>query len=86
MSRQKAISCARQEFYTTNDVAEIMGCGREKARLQMKRWEAEGKAFKFGGSLVIRIAIFDAENTMQDGFDKAVGYRNFKIIRGKRKA
>ena len=85
MSRQKAVSCARQEFYTTNDVAEIMGCSYEKARIQMQRWEDEGKAFKFGGSRVIRIAIFDAENTMQDGFDKAVGYRNFKLIRGKRR-
>lgn len=86
MGQQKAISCARQEFYDTNDVAEIMGCSREKARQQLMKWEAEGKAFRFGGTRVIRIAIFDAETMARDGFNKAVGYRDFKVIRGRRKA
>lgn len=86
MAQQKAISVARQEYYNTNDVAEIMGCSREKARQQLIKWESEGKAFKFGGTRVIRIAIFDEEHMAQDGFNKAVGYRDFKVIRGRRRA
>lgn len=86
MAQVKAMSCARQEFYNSNDVAEIMGCSREKARQQLIKWEDEGKAFMFGGTRVIRIAIFDAENMAQDGFNKAVGYRDFRVIRGRRKA
>ena len=86
MSQQKAVSCARQEYYSIGDVAEIMNVSRETARKMMLRWHDDGKTVMAGARLRIRRDIFDGEMMMQDGYDKAVGYRDFKIIRGRRRA
>lgn len=86
MSQQKAISCARQEYYSIGDIAEIMNVSRETARKMMIAWRDEGKTVLAGARLRIRRDIFDGEMMLQDGFDKAVGFRDFRIIRGKRRA
>lgn len=86
MSQQKAISCARQEYYSIGDVAEIMNVSRETARKMMIGWADRGMTVMAGARLRIRRDIFDGEMMMQDGYDKAVGYRDFKIIRGRRRA
>lgn len=86
MSQCKAMSCARQEFYSIGDVAEIMNVSRETARKMMIGWADRGMTVMAGARLRIRRDIFDGEMMVQDGFDKAVGYRDFRVIRGKRKA
>lgn len=86
MSQQKAVSCARQEYYSIGDVAEIMNVSRETARKMMIRWRDEGRTVMAGARLRIRRDIFDGMMMDQDGYDKAVGYRNFTVIRGRRKA
>lgn len=86
MPQVKPASCARQEYYSIGDVAEIMNVSRETARKMMIGWRDEGKTVMAGCRLRIRRDIFDGEMMMQDGFDKAVGFRDFRIIRGRRKA
>ena len=86
MAQQKAISCARQEYYSIGDVAEIMNVSRETARKMMIGWADRGMTVMAGARLRIRRDIFDGEMMAQDGFDKAVGYRDFRVIRGRRRA
>lgn len=86
MSQQKAVSCARQEYYSISDVAEIMNVSRETARKMMIGWADRGMTVMAGARLRIRRDIFDGEMMEQDGFNKAVGYRDFKVIRGRRRA
>lgn len=86
MSQQKATSCARQEYYSIGDIAEIMNISRETARKMMLKWRDEGRTVLAGTRLRIRRDVFDGMMMDQDGYDKAVGYRNFKVIRGRRKA
>ena len=86
MAQQKAISVARQEYYSISDVAEIMNVSRETARKMMIRWADRGMTVMAGARLRIRRDIFDGEMMEQDGFNKAVGYRDFKVIRGRRRA
>lgn len=86
MAQQKAISVARQEYYSISDVAEIMNVSRETARKMMIGWADRGMTVMAGARLRIRRDIFDGEMMEQDGFNKAVGYRDFKVIRGRRRA
>lgn len=86
MSQQKAVSVARQEYYSIGDVAEIMNVSRETARKMMLGWRDQGMTVLAGARLRIRQDIFDALMMEQDGYNKAVGYRDFKVIRGKRRA
>lgn len=86
MSQQKAVSCARQEYYSIGDVAEIMNVSRETARKMMLTWRDKGRTVLAGARLRIRRDVFDGIMTAQDGYDKAVGYRDFRVIRGKRRA
>lgn len=86
MSQQKAISVARQEYYSINDVAEIMNVSRETARKMFISWRDQGMTVLAGARLRIRRDIFDALMMEQDGYNKAVGFRDFKVIRGKRRA
>lgn len=86
MAQQKAISVARQEYYSISDVAEIMNVSRETARKMMIGWADRGMTVMARSRLRIRRDIFDSEMMEQDGFNKAVGYRDFKVIRGRRKA
>ena len=86
MAQQKAISVARQEYYSIGDVAEIMNVSRETARKMMIGWADRGMTVMAGARLRIRRDIFDGEMMEQDGFNKAVGYRDFKVIRGRRRA
>lgn len=86
MSQQKAVSCARQEYYSIGDIAEIMNISRETARKMMIGWRDREMTVMAGSRLRIRRDVFDAEMMEQDHFDKVVGARNFRVIRGKRKA
>lgn len=86
MSQQKAVPCARQEYYSINDVAEIMNVSRETARKMMIGWRDQGMTVLAGTRLRIRRDVFDGIMMEQDGFDKAVGFRDFRVIRGRRKA
>lgn len=86
MSQQKAVSCARQEYYSIGDIAEIMNISRETARKMMIGWRDREMTVMAGCRLRIRRDVFDAEMMEQDHFDKVVGARNFRVIRGKRKA
>lgn len=86
MAQQKAISVARQEYYSISDVAEIMNVSRETARKMMIAWADRGMTVMACTRLRIRRDIFDSEMMEQDGFNKAVGYRDFKVIRGRRRA
>ena len=86
MAQQKAISVARQEYYSISDVAEIMNVSRETARKMMIGWADRGMTVMAGARLRIRRDIFDGEMMEQDGCNKAVGYRDFKVIRGRRRA
>ena len=86
MSQCKPVSCARQEYYSINDVAEIMSVSRETARKMMIAWSDRGMTVLAGTRLRIRRDIFDAEMMEQDGYNKITGERNFKIIRGRRRA
>jgi hypothetical protein len=86
MAQVKAMSCARQEYYSIGDVAEIMNVSRETARKMMLGWADRGMTVMAGARLRIRRDIFDGEMMEQDGFNKAVGYRDFRVIRGRRKA
>lgn len=83
--QQKAVSCARQEYYSIGDVAEIMNVSRETARKMMIGWADRGMTVMAGSRLRIRRDIFDGEMMAQDGYNKAVGYRDFKVIRGRRR-
>lgn len=83
--QQKAVSCARQEYYSIGDVAEIMNVSRETARKMMIGWADRGMTVMAGSRLRIRRDIFDGEMMAQDGYNKAVGYRDFKIIKGRRR-
>lgn len=85
-SEQRAKTAARQEFYSIQDVAQIMNVSRETARKQMLAWEKERMTLRFGTRIFIRRDIFDDWTAQQDGFDKITGCRNFKLIRGRRKA
>lgn len=84
--QQKAASCARQEYYSISDVAEIMNISRETARKMMVAWADRGMTVMAGSRLRIRRDIFDSEMMEQDGFNKAVGYRDLKVLRGRRRA
>lgn len=84
MSRQKATSCARQEFYSIGDVAEILNISRETARKMMIGWRDRGMCVLAGARLRIRRDIFDGMMEEQDGFSKAKGYREMRVIRGRR--
>jgi hypothetical protein len=86
MAQQKAISVARQEYYSISDVAEIMNVSRETARKMMIGWADRGMTVMASSRLRIRRDIFDSEMMEQDGYNKAVGYREFKVIRGRRRA
>ena len=86
MAQQKAVSCARQEYYSIGDVAEIMNVSRETARKMMIGWRDREMTVMAGCRLRIRRDVFDAEMMEQDHYDKVVGQRNFRVIRGKRKA
>lgn len=86
MAQQKAISVARQEYYSIGDVAEIMNVSRETARKMMIAWADRGMTVMARARLRIRRDIFDSEMMEQDGFNKAVGYRDFRVIRGRRRA
>lgn len=86
MSQQKAVSCARQEYYSIGDIAEIMNVSRETARKMMIGWRDREMTVMAGARLRIRRDIFEAEMTEQDHYNKAVGYRDFKVIRGRRRA
>ncbi|MBQ1281477.1 MAG: hypothetical protein IIY16_04455 [Oscillospiraceae bacterium] len=86
MSQQKPVSCARQEYYSISDVAEILNVSRETARKMMIAWRDRGMTVLAGARLRIRRDIFDGEMMLQDGFDKAVGFRDFRLLRGKRRA
>lgn len=86
MPQQKAVSCARQEYYSIGDIAEIMNVSRETARKMMIGWADRGMTVMAGSRLRIRRDIFDGEMMEQDGFNKAVGYRDFRVIRGRRRA
>ena len=85
MGQQKAVSCARQEFYSIGDVAEILNISRETARKMMVEWEQRGMTILAGQRRRIRRDIFDDEMMGMDGYDKVKGCRNFQIIRGKRR-
>lgn len=85
MSQQKAMSCARQEYYSIGDVAEIMNVSRETSRKMFLSWRDQGMTVMAGARLRIRRDIFDNLMMEQDGYNKAVGYRDFRVIRGKRK-
>ena len=84
--QQKAASVARQEYYSISDVAEIMNVSRETARKMMIAWADRGMTVLAGSRLRIRRDIFDIEMMEQDGFNKAVGYRDLKLLRGRRRA
>ena len=84
--QQKAASCARQEYYSIIDVAEIMNISRETARKMMVAWADRGMTVMAGSRLRIRRAIFDAEMEAQDGYSKTLGYRQMKMIRGRRRS
>ena len=86
MSQQKAVSCARQEYYSIGDIAEIMNISRETARKMMIGWRDREMTVMAGSRLRIRRDVFDAEMMEQDHYDKVVGQRNFRVIRGKRRA
>lgn len=86
MSQQKAVSCARQEYYSIGDVAEIMNVSRETARKMMIGWRDQGMTVLAGARLRIRRDVFDGLMEAQDGYNKAVGFRDFRVIRGKRRA
>ena len=85
MSQTKAMSCARQEYYSINDVAEIMNVSRETSRKMFLAWRDQGMTVMAGARLRIRRDIFDTLMMEQDGYNKAVGHRDFRVIRGKRK-
>jgi hypothetical protein len=82
----KAQSVAIQEYYSISDVAEIMNVSRETARRMMIGWADRGMTVMAGSRLRIRRDIFDGEMMEQDGFNKAVGYRDLKLLRGRRRA
>lgn len=86
MSQQKAISVARQEYYSIGDIAEIMNVSRETARKMMLGWRDREMTVMAGARLRIRRDVFDAEMMEQDHYNKAVGYRDFRVIRGRRRA
>jgi transposase len=86
MAQVKAASTARQEYYSINDIAEIMNVSRETARKMMIAWADRGMTVIAGSRLRIRRDIFDGEMMEQDGFNKAVGYRDLKLLRGRRRA
>ena len=86
MSQQKAVSCARQEYYSIGDIAEIMNISRATARKMMIGWRDREMTVMAGARLRIRRDIFEAEMAEQDHYNKAVGYRDFKVIRGRRRA
>ncbi|MDO5300777.1 MAG: hypothetical protein Q4F18_15215 [Clostridia bacterium] len=86
MSQQKAASAARQEFYSTRDIERITGLGYTKAREIMMDFDRQQMTVHFGKSILVRREVFDGWTCAQDGFDKVTGQRNFKIIRGRRKA
>lgn len=84
MSQRKAASCARQEFYSTGDVAEILSVSRETARKMMIGWRDRGMTVLAGTRLRIRRDVFDGLLEEQDGYSKAKGYREMRVIRGRR--
>lgn len=84
MSQQKAASCARQEFYSIGDVAEILNISRETARRMMIGWRDRGMCVLAGTRLRIRRDIFDGLLEEQDGYSKAKGSRDMRVIRGRR--
>ena len=86
MAQQKAESVARQEYYSISDVAEILNISRETARKMMIGWADRGMTVLAGTRLRIRRDIFDGEMMEQDGFNKAVGYRDLRLLRGRRRA
>lgn len=86
MSHSKAESAARQEFYSTRDIERITGFGYTKAREIMKDFDRQRMTVRFGRSIVVRREVFDNWTCAQDGFDKVTGYRNFKLLRGRRKS
>ena len=83
---QKAASPARREFYSTNDIAEITGFGYTKAREIMLDFDRQGMTVHFGKSILVRRDVFDNWTMEQDGFNKVTGQRNFKVIKGRKKA
>ena len=86
MSERKAESVARREFLSTRDIEGITGFGYTKAREIMLEFDRQNMTVRFGRSIVIRREVFDNWTCEQDGFDKVTGYRNFKVIRGKKGA
>lgn len=86
MSRPKADSCARPEFYSTRDIERITGFGYTKARQIMMEFERQKMTVHFGRSIVVRRELFDSYTAEQDGFDRVTGQRNFKLIKGRRRA
>ena len=86
MSAVKPASVARQEFYSIDDVARIMGISRETARKQMLAWKQENRTVTFGKRVFIRRELFDDWTAQQDGFNRITGMRDFKLIRGRRKS
>lgn len=86
MSQPKAASPARREFLNTNDISEITGFGYTKAREIMKDFDKKGMTVRFGKSITIRREVFDAWTMEQDGFNKITGQRDFKVLRGRKRA
>lgn len=86
MSQPKAASPARREFLSTNDIAEITGFGYTKAREIMMEFDRQYMTVHFGRSILVRREIFDNWTMEQDGFNKITGQRNFKVIKGRKRA
>lgn len=82
---QKAVTVVHQEYYSIGDIAEIMNVSRETARKMMIGWRDREMTVMAGARLRIRRDIFDAEMMAQDHFNKSVGRRDLRLIRGSRK-
>lgn len=81
MARQNG-AVQRTQFYTTRDIADIMGCGYTKAREQMRDFERKGLTVTFGSQLYIRCLYFDNFLAEQDGYDRVVKHQNLTVVKG----
>lgn len=58
----------KREFYDYQDIVAITGLGKSKVYDILHELEAQGKAFKHGKRLMVRIPVFYAYLAEKDGY------------------
>lgn len=88
MAQQKPVQLECKEFLSVNDIAAIMNSNRTTVSKLLDKLNQMGElpVIHWGSSRRVRRVLFYEWLAQQDGYNPITGDRNFRVIRGRRRA